>query len=64
MRANGETESPEVDLKAVLEERFSAGQGVVNLAANMTDEQILALIKSACSWSKGKAFQVIPPRTN
>ena len=38
------------------------GQGVVTLSANMTDEQILSVIKGACAWSKGKAFCVIPPR--
>jgi len=52
----------ELDLKAVLEQRFAMGQGVVTLAATMSDEQILALIKGACNWSKGKAFQVIPPQ--
>lgn len=52
----------EIDLKAVLEQRFAAGHGVVSLSASMTDAQILTLIKSACTWSKGKAFQVIPPQ--
>ncbi|MNJ40262.1 hypothetical protein D3C77_351540 [compost metagenome] len=55
-------EYEEIDLKTVLEQRFAAGQGVVTLSASMTDEQILTLIKGACTWSKGKAFQVIPPR--
>ncbi|WP_449122215.1 hypothetical protein [Pseudomonas viridiflava] len=56
-------EYEEIDLRTVLEQRFAAGQGVVTLSASMTDEQILALIKGGCSWSKGKSFQVIPPRT-
>lgn len=57
-----QSEYEEIDLKTVLEHRFAAGQGVVTLSASMTDEQILTLIKGACTWSKGKAFQVIPPR--
>lgn len=56
------SEYEEIDLKTVLEHCFAAGQGVVTLSASMTDEQILTLIKGACTWSKGKAFQVIPPR--
>lgn len=52
----------EIDLKAVLEQRFAAGLGVLALSASMTDGQILTLIKGACTWSKGKAFQVIPPQ--
>lgn len=40
---------------------FATGKGVVTLSAEMSDEQILAFIKAACTWSKGKAFQVIPP---
>lgn len=52
----------EIGLTAVLEQRFAAGQGVVTLSARMTDEQILTLIKGACTWSKGRAFQVIPPQ--
>lgn len=52
----------EIDLKSILQQRFGAGQGVVTLSASMTDEQILTLIKGACTWSKGKAFQVIPPK--
>ncbi|TES71921.1 hypothetical protein [Pseudomonas syringae group genomosp. 3] len=55
---NQETDT---DLNAVMVERFSAGHGVVSLAPSMTDEQILKLIKLACVWSQGKAFQVIPP---
>jgi|GEM_PF-2166191 len=58
-----EADHEEIDLKSVLGQRFAAGQGVVTLSASMTDEQILTLIKGACTWSKGKAFQVIPPQT-
>lgn len=57
------SEYEEIDLKTVLEQRFAAGQGVVTLSASMTDEQILTLIKGACIWSKGKAFQVIAPQS-
>ena len=57
-----EADQEEINLKSVLEQRFAAGQGVVTLSANMTDEQILTLIKGACTWSNGKAFQVIPPQ--
>jgi len=48
----------EINFKTVMEQRFATGQGVVMLSPSMTDEQILTLIKSASSWSKGKAFQV------
>jgi hypothetical protein len=48
----------EIDFKTVMEQRFATGQGVVSLSGSMTDEQILTLIKSACTWSKGQAFQV------
>ena len=54
---------PDIELNVLLEERFSTGQGVIQLAPGMTDAQILTLIKVACSWSKGKAFQVISLRT-
>lgn len=52
----------EIDLNAVLEQSFAAGQGVITLSASMTDQEILTLIKGACTWSKCKAFQVIPPK--
>lgn len=55
-------EYEEIDLKELLEQRFAEGHGVVTLPASMLDEQILALIKNACTLSKGKAFQVIPPK--
>ncbi|MHC8347732.1 hypothetical protein [Pseudomonas sp. RT6P73] len=57
-----ESDYEEINITAVLEQRFAVGQGVVTLSASMTDEQMLTLIKSACTWSKGKAFQVIPPQ--
>jgi hypothetical protein len=44
-----------------LEDVFAAGQGVVVISPDMTDQQMLALIKSAFRWSKGKAFKVVPP---
>lgn len=54
------TKNDELDLNQVLHARFSAGLGVVTLSPSLTDAQILQLIKSACRWSQGKAFQVIP----
>ncbi|POP83765.1 hypothetical protein CXB38_00275 [Pseudomonas syringae] len=59
-----ESEYEEIDLNTVLEQRFEAGQGVVTLSPSMTDEQILKLVKPACTWSQGKAFQIVPPRTS
>lgn len=61
-KSASESVHEEIDLKTVLEHSFAAGQGVVTLSASMTDAQILTLIKGACTWSKGKAFQVIPPQ--
>lgn len=55
-----ESEYEEIDLNTVLEQRFEAGQGVVTLSPSMTDEQILKLVKLACTWSQGKAFQIVP----
>lgn len=57
-------EYEEIDLLAMLSQRFAAGEGVVTLPVNMTDTQILALIKNACIWSQGKAFQVVPPKSH
>ncbi len=51
----------EIDLNQVMQERFSAGLGVLTLSPSHTDAQILQLIKSACRWSQGAAFQVVPP---
>lgn len=48
------------ELNLELEERFAAGKGVINLSPLYTDAQILTLIKIACRWSQGAAFQVIP----
>jgi hypothetical protein len=50
----------ENELNLELEERFAAGNGVINLSPLYTDVQILTLIKIACRWSQGAAFQVIP----
>ncbi|RBB97313.1 hypothetical protein C3E97_028035 [Pseudomonas sp. MWU12-2115] len=55
------TPDAETELNLELEERFAAGKGVINLSPLSTDAQILHLIKSACRWSQGAAFQVIPP---
>ncbi len=52
---------PEVDIRDVMRQRFSAGQGVIQLQPDMTDELILLMIKQAISLSNGKAFTVIPP---
>ncbi len=41
---------------------FAEGKGVIALSAGMTNEQIVTLIKAACTWSKGKAFVVVPPK--
>jgi hypothetical protein len=60
-------EREETSLKVDLEQRFAledvfaAGQGVVTISSDMTDQQMLVLIKSAFLWSKGKAFKVVPP---
>lgn len=56
------TQYEDIDLKEVLSVNFSAGKGVIQLMPNMSDEQILWLIKDACAMSKGMAFQVVPPR--
>lgn len=58
------TEHEEIDFKEVVAVNFAAGQGVVQLMPDMTDDQILWQIKDACAMSKGMAFKVIPPRTN
>jgi hypothetical protein len=52
----------EVDYSAALASNFAEGKGVVTISSSMTDEQVAALIKVACNWSKGKSFQVIPPQ--
>lgn len=51
----------EVDIRDILRQRFSTGQGVIQLQPGMTDEMILFTIKQAISLSNGKAFTVIPP---
>ncbi|MBA9859442.1 hypothetical protein DEE69_26420 [Ralstonia insidiosa] len=47
-----------VDLKAVLDEKFKAGKGVVTFGPDTPDDVILLTIKHAMSF--GKPFQVIP----
>lgn len=49
----------EVDMDAVLKERFEAGQGVIQLQTDMPDAAILLAIKQAATF--GKPFLVIPP---
>jgi hypothetical protein len=51
---------PEVNMRDVLRERFSTGQGFVQLSSGMTDKEMLVVIKLAISFSNGKAFTVIP----
>jgi hypothetical protein len=52
---------PEVDMRDVLRDRFSAGQGFIQLQLGMTDEMMLFIIKQAISLGNGKVFTVIPP---
>lgn len=54
----------DINLHELMKERFTAGEGVVTLSPSMTDDQILKLLKLACTWSQGKAFKIVPPRTN
>lgn len=49
----------EVDIDAVLKARFEAGEGVIQLQANMSDAALLLVIKQAAKF--GKPFLVIPP---
>lgn len=51
----------DLEQRFALEEVFAAGQGVIAISSDMTDQEILVLIKSAFIWSKGKAFKVVPP---
>jgi hypothetical protein len=52
---------PEVDMRDVLRERFSTGQGVIQLSSGMTDEEMLFIVKQAISLSSGRAFTITPP---
>ena len=52
---------PEVDMRDVVRDRFSAGQGLIQLSSGMTDEEMLFVVKQAISLGKGKAFTVAPP---
>lgn len=51
----------DVNFNKAMIERFAAGGGVLTLSPTMSDDQILKLVKLACSWSQGKVFQVVPP---
>lgn len=51
-----------VDMKGVLAERFSSGQGVVALVRGMSNGEILSAIQEAVALSNGNAFTVIPPQ--
>jgi hypothetical protein len=52
---------PEVDLLDILRERFSTGQGFIQLHSDMTNDMMLVVIKQAISLSNGKVFTVIAP---
>jgi len=52
---------PEIDMRDVVRDRFSAGQGHIQLNSGMTDKEMLVVIKLAISHSNGNAFTVIPP---
>lgn len=45
-------------------DRFSCGEGVIQLTPDMTDELIAGVIKYAASISGGKSFVVIPAQTD
>lgn len=51
----------EIDIREAMFQRFSTGQGVIQLQPGMTDEMVLHMIKLAISASNGNAFTVIPP---
>lgn len=48
----------EIDMKAVIDAKFAAGEGVLTFANDTPDEVILAAIKQALK--AGKPFTVIP----
>lgn len=52
---------PEVDIRDVLRDRFSTGQGLIQLSSSMADKEMLVVVKLAISHSNGKTFTVIPP---
>lgn len=47
------------DIKAILDEKFKAGEGVVTIGPDTPDEMILRTIKHAVSF--GMPFKVHPP---
>jgi hypothetical protein len=62
MRLRAEAEAKpvaDVDFKGTIARSFASGQGVVNLSPDMSSSQVADLIKNACIWSQGAAFQVI-----
>ncbi len=52
-------ERPVLDMNDVLRDKFSKGEGVICLQANMSDAVLAATIKHAASF--GKPFTVVPP---
>lgn len=56
-----ENNRTELDMNEILKSKFSAGQGVLQILSNMTDDMLLGSIKHAIAISGGKSFTVIPP---
>jgi len=52
-------QSEDVDLLDVVNERFSAGEGVLLLNLDMPDELISLSVKQALAASKGRSFRVV-----
>lgn len=50
----------EVDMDAVLREKFAAGEGVLQLTTGIEDDSLLSLIKYAVAASNGQSFTVVP----
>lgn len=48
----------EIDMKAVIDAKFAAGQGVLTVSDDTPDEVILLAIKQALK--AGKPFMVVP----
>lgn len=49
----------ELDLSDVIDEKFSKGEGVLMLDANMPDDFLLLAVKNALKASQGKSFMVV-----
>lgn len=49
----------DVDLKDVINEKFSKGEGVLMLDTNMPDDFLLLAVKQALKASQGKSFTVV-----